>query len=72
MDMLRQKLSCWKGRMLSLGGRVVLINAVLNAIMIYTLSFYKALMKVLKEITKIQSNSLWSGSDQRKSIHWVN
>lgn len=52
-------------------GRLVLINAFLNAILIYTLSFYKDLVKVWKGITKIQSNFLWNGSEQRKSIHWV-
>lgn len=57
---------------MSLGGRVVLINVVLNVILIYTLSFYKAPKKVLKEIIKIQNNFLWSSTEQRKSIHWVN
>lgn len=72
IDLVRNKLCSWKGKLLSLGGRVVLINAVLNTILIYTLSFCKAPKKVLKEIFKIQSNFLWSGTEQRKSIHWVN
>lgn len=36
------------------------------------LSFYKAPMKIMKEITKIQSIFIWNSSDQRKSINCVN
>lgn len=50
----------------------MLVNAVLNNISIYMLSFYKAPMKIMKEITKIQSIFIWNSSDQRKSINWVN
>lgn len=69
--MLRKRLSIWKGKHLSMAGRVVLINSVLNAIPIYTLSFYKAPKKILKEIISIQSKFLWSGGDLKKLVHWV-
>lgn len=39
-----------------MGVRVIMINVVLNSILTYRLSFYKAPTIVLKEITKIQSN----------------
>lgn len=39
-----------------MGGRVIVINVVLNSIPTYRLSFYKSHTVVLKEITKIQSN----------------
>lgn len=60
------------GRFLSLASRVVLINSVLNTIPIYTLSFYKAPAKVLSEIRHIQSNFLWGGSENKRTVHWVN
>lgn len=49
-----------------------MINVMISFVPIYTLPFYKAHVKVLKEITKIQSNFLWSGYDKKNSIHWVN
>lgn len=39
---VRKKLDKWRGRFLSIGGRVVLINLVLNVIPLYSLSFYLA------------------------------
>lgn len=39
VDKMINTLSTWKGIMLSMSGRVVMINAMLNSIQIYTLSF---------------------------------
>ncbi|XP_058734227.1 uncharacterized protein LOC131605957 [Vicia villosa] len=69
--MLRKRLSVWRGLHLSMVGRVVLINSVLNAFPIYSLSFYKAPKKVLNEVRSIQSKFLWSGAYLKKSINWV-
>ncbi|XP_058766611.1 uncharacterized protein LOC131640218 [Vicia villosa] len=55
LTMLRKRLTVWRGKYLSMAGRVVLINSVLNAIPIYSLSFYKAPKKVLNEVRSIQS-----------------
>lgn len=54
-----------------MGGRVVMINMVLNAIPSQKLYFYKAPVKVLKELIQIQSHFLQGGVAQKKSIHWV-
>lgn len=49
----RERLSYWKSRHLSSGGRIVLINSVLSNLPIYFLSFFKAPNKVLKLINSI-------------------
>lgn len=51
---------------------MTLIKAVLNAIPLYTLSFYKMSKKIIQEIRAILGNFLWSGSANKRSIHWVN
>ncbi|XP_058768824.1 uncharacterized protein LOC131642614 [Vicia villosa] len=60
---LKRRLAVWKGVHLNIAGRVCLINSVLNAIPIYSLSFYKAPSKILKEIQAIQCKFLWNGSE---------
>ncbi|XP_050888554.1 uncharacterized protein LOC127093664 [Lathyrus oleraceus] len=42
VDMLRQKLSSWKSRLLSIGDMIVRINVVLNSILVYTLSLQRS------------------------------
>ncbi|XP_058757405.1 uncharacterized protein LOC131630662 [Vicia villosa] len=67
----KKRLDTWKGRNISIGGRVTLINAVLNAIPSFTFSFYKSPLKVLNKIRGIQRNFLWSGNANKRSINWV-
>ncbi|XP_058764653.1 uncharacterized protein LOC131638121 [Vicia villosa] len=54
-----------------MAGRGVLINSVINALPIYTLSFYKAPKKILNEVCSIQRKFLWGGGDLKRSINWV-
>lgn len=42
LDKLRNRLSKWKGKHISMDGCVTLFNSILNSIPIYSLSFYKA------------------------------
>lgn len=48
-----------------------LIISVLNGTTSFMLSFYKIPMKVKRQLTQIQSNFLWGGVSQKRSIHWV-
>ncbi|XP_058775283.1 uncharacterized protein LOC131649540 [Vicia villosa] len=69
--MFKKRLSFWKGSNLSMAGRVVLINSVINALPIYLLSFYKAPKKVLNGVCSIQCKFLWGGGELKRSINWV-
>lgn len=40
-ERFQKKLSCWKGKMLSIGGRLVLINSVLSNLSMFMLSFFE-------------------------------
>lgn len=68
---MKRRLSTWKRRFLSKGGRITLINSVLNYIPIYYLSFFKIQKLVLKTLIKIQREFLWGGRLDRKGIAWV-
>ncbi|KAI5426115.1 hypothetical protein KIW84_031800 [Lathyrus oleraceus] len=48
-----------------------LIISVLNGTTSFMLSFYKIPVKVKRQLTQIQSNFLWGGVSQKRSIHWV-
>lgn len=57
---------------MSVGGRITLINLVLNAIPMYYLSFYKHLKVVIAEMIKLQQKFLWGGGVDKRCISWVN
>jgi hypothetical protein len=46
-ERLLKHLSSWKGKLLSLGGRLVLINSVLTNMVLYMISFFLLLKVVL-------------------------
>lgn len=68
---LKDKLGSWKGKILSLGGRITLINSVLSSLAIFQLSFFKAPCRVIKEIKRLQNIFLWDSSDVKWKISWV-
>ena len=68
---VRSRLASWKGRHLSIGGRVTLINSVLNSLPLYFFSFYKAPKVVIKELIMIQRDFLWGGKDGAHGMCWV-
>ena len=71
IDKVRNRLSSWKGKLLSMAGRVCLIKSVLSALPLYYLSFFKAPKSVCKELIKIQRNFLWGWGSEDRKIAWV-
>lgn len=67
---MRNRLLSWKSKFLSIDRRLTFIKSILGSLAIFTLSFYKAPKKVLKEMEKIKSNFLWGGSEETRCIHW--
>jgi hypothetical protein len=50
LEHLRKRLFSWRNKHISFGGRIVLLNSVLNAIPIFHLSFLKMPYKVWKKV----------------------
>lgn len=55
---LKKKRSTRKAQLLSISGKVTLLNSILSSIPIYIMSFFLAPVKIIKEIIKIQSKLL--------------
>ena len=49
-ERLQKRLSSWKGKLLTVGGRLVLINSVLTNMVLYMLSFFLVPKGVLKRL----------------------
>jgi hypothetical protein len=46
----QRRLNCWKSKMLSVGGRLVLLNSVLSSLPMFMLSFFELPKGVLKKL----------------------
>lgn len=66
LERLGRRLNSWGHKYISLGGRIILLNSVLN-----DLSFWKMPTKVWRRIVRIQREFLWGGVGGGRKISWV-
>nr|GEV82657.1 RNA-directed DNA polymerase, eukaryota [Tanacetum cinerariifolium] len=68
---LRSRLSKWKVKTLSIGGRLTLLKWVLGASPLYNMSIYKVPKGVLKEMEAIRCNFFNGADPAERKITWV-
>ncbi|KAM0005117.1 putative RNA-directed DNA polymerase [Helianthus debilis subsp. tardiflorus] len=71
VERFENKLSQWKARTLSLGGRLTLIKAVLGNLPTYYFSLFNAPVEVIKRLEKIRRKFLWGGCIDNKKMSWA-
>jgi hypothetical protein len=71
IELIKKRLGSWGNKYISLGGRIVLINAVLNSLPIFYLSYMKMPVKVWREVVKIQRDFFWGGLSCKRKLCWV-
>jgi hypothetical protein len=60
------KLGCWKGKMLSYGDRLVLVNSVITSLPMFMLSFLEISKGVRKRLDYYRSHLFWQEEDDKK------
>ena len=67
-----RKLQGWEEKLLSQAGREILIKAVFQAILTYTMSCFKLPLGLCHEIEGLIRKFWWGQWGDRQKIHWVN
>ena len=70
-ERVERKLSGWKEKMLSMGGREVLIKAIAQAIPTYTMSCFQILKSLCDEMEAMMRKFWWGQRGQESRITWV-
>lgn len=70
LDLLICRLNNWGNKFIILGGRIVLLNSMLNSILKFYLSYMKMPLTVWKKIVKIQREFLWGGVRKLNWVRW--
>ncbi|GKE77950.1 hypothetical protein Tco_1544070 [Tanacetum coccineum] len=71
IEAMASRLSKWKMKTLSIGGRLTLLKSVLGSMSIYHMSIFKVPMKILQRMESIRSH-FFNGSDTlAKKPTWV-
>jgi hypothetical protein len=65
-ERFQKKLSCWKGKLLSSGGRLVLINSVLSSLPMFMMSFFRIPKGVREKLDYYRSRFFWQYDEHKK------
>ena len=65
-ERLQIRLNSWKGKLLSLGVRLVLINSVLTNMVLYMISFFQLPKGILRRLDYFRSRFFWQGDCENK------
>jgi hypothetical protein len=66
-ERFQKKLNCWRSKMLSVGGRLVLLNSVLSSLPMFMLSFFEIPKGVLKKLDYFRSRFFWQSDEHKKN-----
>jgi hypothetical protein len=69
-EIFQKKLSSWKGKLFSSGGRLVLINSVLSSLPMSLMSFFRIPKNVLEKLDYYRSRFFWK-CDEHKKKYWL-
>jgi hypothetical protein len=65
-ERLQKRLSSWKGKLLSLGGRLILINLILSNMVLHMILFFLLPKGVLYKLDYYWSRFFWQGDNEKK------
>nr|GEX91746.1 putative RNA-directed DNA polymerase, eukaryota, reverse transcriptase zinc-binding domain protein [Tanacetum cinerariifolium] len=68
VDRFQKRLSNWKSKTLSYGGRLTLIITVLGSLGVNFFSMFKAPVSIVKKLESIRRNFFWGGNSDTKKI----
>lgn len=70
IDRIVQRVSGWKEKLLSMGGKEVLIKSIAQAVPTYAMMVFKIPKKICKGMTDAISHYWWGDDDEKRRIHW--
>ena len=71
LERIIKRLEGWEERFLSMGGKEILLKAVIQSIPVYAMFVFKIPKKLCKEMTDAMAGFCWGDSDVQKRLHWM-
>ena len=70
VERVMQRRKGWNEKLLSIGGKEILLKVVAQSIPVYGMSVFLLPKNVCKKITDVISQFWWGGDDQGRKMHW--
>ncbi|GJT86659.1 RNA-directed DNA polymerase, eukaryota [Tanacetum coccineum] len=71
VNQILYRLSAWKEKSLSIGGRLILVKSMFGSIRIYFLSLFKASKKIISLLESLRRRFFWGFKEEQHRISWV-
>lgn len=72
LERMQKKLAGWKGQLLSNVGKLQLLKASLQGILVYFLSLFRISGSMAEKLERIHRSFLWMGVEEKKRLALVN
>ncbi|KAK3205547.1 hypothetical protein Dsin_019593 [Dipteronia sinensis] len=70
-DRMWERVKGWRGRLLSIGGKEVLIRSVLQSIPAYTMNLFHLPKGLVTKLHRLCSRFWWGSTETSKKMHWA-
>lgn len=70
-ERLLSRINSWSGKLLSKGGKEILIKSVAQALPTYVMSCFLLPMEIIRKLTSAISRFWWSTKQNNKGLHWI-
>lgn len=71
VDRVLAKTKGWKEKMLSMGGKEVLLKSIAQSVPVYAMMVFKITKNICKGMTDAISQFWWGDDDDHKRMHWL-
>jgi len=71
INKFKSRMSKWKAKTLSVGGRLTLIKAVLGSVAIYNMSIFKTPITIINTLESIRNNFFLGADVDERKLTWV-
>ena len=70
VERIRERIGVWMAKLLSMGGKELLLKAVAQSIHVFAMSVFNIPKGVCKDITDLIAQFWWGGDGYKKIMHW--
>lgn len=71
IEKFQKRLSRWKAKSLSYGGRITLLKSVLSSLPLYYFSIYRAPIQVVDSLERLRRIFFWGGTEDVDKMSWL-
>ncbi|XP_021985349.1 uncharacterized protein LOC110881378 [Helianthus annuus] len=71
LEKFQKRLSAWKSKCLSYGGRITLLKSILSSLPLYFFSLFRAPIQVINTLRKLRRKVFWGGVEAVDRMSWL-